>query len=118
MEEAISYLITKGWNLKKLRPIDFHSIPHKQKMVCVRKPFLKKKLHRVLTLDETYLMYEPEVPDLSKVDLKPELQVGCSKTCVHAYRVSEIYLVMHLYQNSKLQHRSEARSCRMVAEIS
>jgi hypothetical protein len=44
-------------------------------MTCLRKPFLKKHLQRELTLDERYATYEPEVLDLSKVEIKIELLV-------------------------------------------
>ena len=53
--------------------MDIHSIPYKQKMLCVWKPFLKQKgPRRELTIDEEYASYEPDVLDLTKVEIKIE----------------------------------------------
>lgn len=66
----------KGWSLNKARPLDMHSIPMKKKMVCLRKPFLKRTSHKELTAEERYYSYEPEPLDLTKVEIKVDLLVS------------------------------------------
>ena len=75
VEEALRYMTMKGWSFTKICPMDTHTIPFKQKLVCLRKPFLKNQ-QRELTTAEMYYIYEPEVLDLSKVEIKIELLVS------------------------------------------
>ncbi len=72
IEEALGYLTMKGWSFTKICPLDTHTIPFKQKLVCLRKPKLKKEP----TIDQVYYCYEPEVLDLSKIEIKIELLVS------------------------------------------
>ena len=75
--EAVKYLLVRGWSLNKLSPLDSHNIPIKAKMVCIRRPFRPK---RKLKPEEEYRFYEPEVMDLSRVDIRSEIRV-----CVRNY---------------------------------
>lgn len=68
---ALGYLMMKGWSFTKISPLDPHTIPFKQKMICLRKP----KLPREPTIEQIYSIYEPEVLDLSKIEIKIELLV-------------------------------------------
>ena len=75
VEEAIKYLRKKGWNFSKVSPMNPSTVPLKQKTLCLRKPRKKKDICRELTLEEEYSTYEPDVHDLSKVELKFDLLV-------------------------------------------
>ena len=79
IREAVGFVMVKGWSFNTVRPLDSHSIFFQQKMVCLHKPFLKKQLERKLTQDEIFACYEPEVIDLTKVEIKTELQVGSKR---------------------------------------
>ena len=74
--------MVKGWSFNKVHAVDTHGIPLRQKMVCLRKPFLKGHLQKEMTIDEMYFSYEPEVLDLTKVEIKVDLLVCTVRTSV------------------------------------
>ena len=66
IEEAIKYLIVRGWSLSKVRAADISGIPLRTKTLCLR----KKKKKKDGSEEE---LYEPEVLDLSKVTTPVEM---------------------------------------------
>ena len=65
IEEAVKYLIVKGWCLSKVRAGDITGIPVRAKTLCLRKKKRKGGVEEPA--------YEPEVLDLSKVSTPVEL---------------------------------------------
>lgn len=64
-EQSLKLLLFRGWALNTVPPIDTRSIPRRVKNVCV----LQKK-------SSDHAPYQPEVLDLSKLELSTELLVS------------------------------------------
>ena len=68
----MKFVLASGWQLNKVRMADKQSVPAKQKMVCLRR---RKDTAPGTGLPEEVL-YEPEVMDLSKVEVPVYLLVS------------------------------------------
>ena len=73
-EDAVKYLLARGWTLSKVKPTDTQSVPLKPKMTCLRRrrrragSFVGREAKEAAN-------YEPSVIDLSKVETPVELLV-------------------------------------------
>ena len=79
-EEAVKYLLVRGWCLNKVRVADMSNIPTKTKVTCLR----RRKKDGVEERP-----YEPDVLDLSKVGTPVEALVtggrGVGVVCAAVY---------------------------------
>lgn len=114
-EDAVKYLLARGWSLNKVRPMDTHNIPYKQKMTCLRR--LRKRVGSMSgRRREEETSYEPEVLDLSKVDTPIELLVsvggggGEALVCYSVVFVSPQALAEQMAENA---HDKWARELKM-----
>ncbi len=76
-EDALKYLMARGWTLSKTEPQDMQSIPRKPKMICMRRRKIRSRSFNRQPEEDTtdYSSYEPVVLELSKVDIPVELRV-------------------------------------------
>ena len=65
IEEAIKYLIIRGWLLSKVRVADTSGVPTRHRNMCLRRKKREDGTEEV--------PYEPEVLDLSKVSAPVEM---------------------------------------------
>ena len=69
-EQSLKLLLFRGWALNKVPAIHTRSIPRKVRTMCAR----KRK-------NSLYVPYEPEVLDLSKLEVSLELLVSL-QSCI------------------------------------
>ncbi len=72
VEAVMKGLILKGYSLSKQFTLDPHTIPYKPKKVCIRRP--KKSIVGVVN-KWVESPYEPDVWDLTRVDLRIDQRV-------------------------------------------
>ena len=65
IEEAIKFLIVRGWCLSKVKAADLSGVPSRPKTICLRRKKRKDGTEEI--------PYEPDVLDLSKVSAPVEL---------------------------------------------